>query len=154
MSPYSKDLKDAMRAKDTNKLSVLRTLLAQTLNASKTNSPIVTDMHMLALIRKNSAAAKTAAKEFRAAKRDDLAEKELAQLKVYEEYTAGVEIVGEEEVREVVKKVVEKIKAENGKLAAGEVMKKVLSPEAGLEGKNLDKGMVAKVVKELIAAQQ
>ena len=60
-----------MRAKDTNKLSVLRTLLAQTLNASKTNSPIVTDMHMLALIRKNSTAAKTAAEEFKAAKRDD-----------------------------------------------------------------------------------
>lgn len=143
-----------MRAKDTNKLSVLRTLLAQTLNASKTNSPIVTDMHMLALIRKNSAAAKTAAEEFKAAKRDDLAEKELAQLKVYDEYTAGVEVVGEEEVRNVVMKTIEEIKAGNGKLAAGEVMKKVLAPEAGFEGKNLDKAMVAKVVKELISAQQ
>lgn len=143
-----------MRAKDTNKLSVLRTLLAQTLNASKTNSPILTDMHMLALIRKNSAAAKTAAEEFKAAKRDDLAEKELAQLKVYDEYTAGVEVVGEEEVSNVVQKVIQEIKAGNGKLAAGEVMKKVLAPEAGFEGKNLDKAMVAKVVKELISAQQ
>ena len=143
-----------MRAKDTNKLSVLRTLLAQTLNASKTNSPIVTDMHMLALIRKNSAAAKTAAEEFKAAKRDDLAEKELAQLKVYEEYTAGVEVVSEEEVRNVVMKAIEDIKTAGGKLAAGEVMKKVLAPEACFEGKNLDKAMVAKIVKELISAQQ
>lgn len=143
-----------MRAKDTNKLSVLRTLLAQTLNASKTNSPIVTDMHMLALIRKNSAAAKTAAEEFKAAKRDDLAEKELAQLKVYEEYTAGVEVVSEEEVRNVVMKAIEDIKTAGGKLAAGEVMKKVLASEACFEGKNLDKAMVAKIVKELISAQQ
>lgn len=143
-----------MRAKDTNKLSVLRTLLAQTLNASKTNTPIVTDMHMLALIRKNSAAAKTAAEEFKAAKRDDLAQKELAQLKVYDEYTAGVEVVGEKEVRDVVMKTIEDIKASGDKLAAGEVMKKVLAPEAGFDGKNLDKGMVAKVVKELISAQQ
>lgn len=143
-----------MRAKDTNKLSVLRTLLSQTLNASKTNSPIVTDMHMLALIRKNSAAAKTAAEEFKAAKRDDLAEKELAQLKVYDEYTAGVEVVGEEEVRRAVMKVIEDINASGEKLAAGQVMKKVLAPEAGFEGKNLDKALVAKVVKELISAQQ
>ena len=134
-----------MRAKDAPRLAVLRALLAQTLNASKTSSPILTDMNMLSLIRKNSAASKTAVEEFVAAGRQDLADKENEQLKVYEEYMAGVEIMGEEEVSKVVGEVVQAIE---GAKKQGEVMKQVL---AKMEGKNVDKGLVARVVKEVLA---
>lgn len=102
---------------------------------------------MLSLIRKNSAASKTAADEFVAAGRQDLADKELAQLKVYEEYTSGVEVMGEEEVKAAVDKVVGELKAQ-GEVKQGEAMKKVL---AEMEGKNVDKGLVAKVVKAALA---
>ncbi len=140
-----------MRAKDTNKLAVLRTLLAQTLNASKTNSPILTDMHMLALIKKNQAASSTAAAEFLAAGRHDLAEKEQAQLKVYDEYSSGVELMAEEDIKKAVQGVVDELKAAGGKLAQGEVMKNVLKV---VEGKNVDKGQVAKIIKELITGSK
>ncbi|KFY47813.1 hypothetical protein V496_10429, partial [Pseudogymnoascus sp. VKM F-4515 (FW-2607)] len=94
-----KDLKTAMQDKDKNKLNVLRALLSQSLNASKTNSPIVTDMQMLALVRKNAAASKQAAAEFVEAGRQDLADKEAEQMRVMEEYIGEVKTVGEEEIR-------------------------------------------------------
>ncbi|TVY85762.1 Altered inheritance of mitochondria protein, mitochondrial, partial [Lachnellula willkommii] len=97
-----KDLKSAMQNKDANRLSVLRALLSQTLNASKTSSPINTDMQMLALLRKSSAQSRAASEEFKRNGREDLARKEEDQIRVLEEYAGGVSVVGEEEVRRVV----------------------------------------------------
>ncbi|TVY31312.1 Altered inheritance of mitochondria protein, mitochondrial, partial [Lachnellula subtilissima] len=96
------DLKTAMRAKDANRLAVLRALLSQTLNASKTNTPINTDMQMLALLRKTSAQSRAASDEFTKNGREDLAAKEQDQIRVLEEYAGNVEVVGEEEVRRAV----------------------------------------------------
>ncbi|TVY52847.1 Altered inheritance of mitochondria protein, partial [Lachnellula suecica] len=95
-----------MRAKDTARLSVLRSLLSSTLNASKTSSPINTDLQMLSLLRKSSAQGKTASEEFRKNGREDLAAKEEAQVGILEEYAGGVEVVGEGEIRGVVEGVV------------------------------------------------
>ncbi|TVY12497.1 Altered inheritance of mitochondria protein 41, partial [Lachnellula arida] len=96
-----KDLKSAMQNKDANRLLVLRALLSQTLNASKTSSPINTDMQMLSLLRKSSAQSRAASEEFKRNGREDLARKEEDQIRVLEEYAGGVSVVGEEEVRRV-----------------------------------------------------
>ncbi|OBT61536.1 hypothetical protein VE03_08883 [Pseudogymnoascus sp. 23342-1-I1] len=148
---HSKDLKTAMQDKDKNKLNVLRALLSQSLNASKTSSPIVTDMQMLALVRKNAAASKQAAAEFVEAGRQDLADKEAEQMRVMEEYIGEVKTVGEEEIRRVVGEVVEGLKAEGGKLQMGEVLKKVFSKEV-LGERNVERATVARIVKEALAA--
>lgn len=69
------------------------------------------------------------------------------------EYMGGVEVMGEEEMREVVKGVVESMKGETKegeKLMMGNVLKKVFSPEV-LGGKPVEKADVARVVKELMA---
>lgn len=143
-------MKLAMQNKDSNRLSVLRSLLTQTLNASKTSNPVNTDMQMLALLRKSANASRAASEEFKNAGRLDLAEKEESQIKVMEEYAGGVEVVGEDEIRRTVKEVVEKMKAEGSKMQMGEVLKKVFSPEV-LGSKPVDKGDVAKFVKEILA---
>ncbi|EPE31306.1 GatB/YqeY motif [Glarea lozoyensis ATCC 20868] len=142
-----KDLKTAMQQKDTPRLTVLRALLASTLNASKTSAPINTDMQMLALLRKNLAASQAAQREFEGAGRADLVEKEGAQIQVMEEYVGGVEVVGEEEVRGVVGEVVRGL-GEGAKM--GEVMKGV---GERLEGRNWDKGVVAGVVREVLGGK-
>jgi uncharacterized protein YqeY len=142
-----------MQAKDTVRLTVLRSLLSQTLNASKTSSPINTDTQMLALLRKSVSASRAAAEEFTSAGRADLAEKEDAQIKIMEEYSAGVEVVGEEEIRNVVQKVVQGMRDSGEGLKMGEVLKKAFSAEGGFGEKPVDKGEVAKVVKELLAAE-
>ncbi|KAF8849998.1 GatB/YqeY domain-containing protein [Acephala macrosclerotiorum] len=145
-----KDMKTAMQNKDSNRLSVLRSLLSQTLNASKTSSPINTDMQMLSLLRKSANASKAASEEFKNAGRQDLAEKEDLQVSIMEEYAGGVVIIGEEEIREAVEKVVEGIKGEGGKLAMGNVLKRVFGPEV-LGDKPVEKGDVARIVKEMLA---
>lgn len=143
-----------MQDKDKNKLNVLRALLSQSLNASKTSSPIVTDMQMLALVRKNAAASKQAAQEFVEAGRQDLADKEAEQMKIMEEYIGEVKTVGEEEIRKVVGEVVDALKggAEGAKLQMGEVLKKVFSKEV-LGEKNVERADVARIVKELLSAK-
>lgn len=143
-------MKTAMQNKDSNRLNVLRSLISQTLNASKTSNPINTDMQMLALLRKSANASRAAQEEAKAAGRLDLAEKEESQIRVMEEYAGGVEVVGEQEIRQTVESVVDGMRVGGAKLQMGEVLKKVFSPEV-FGDKPVEKGDVAKVVKEILA---
>jgi uncharacterized protein YqeY len=140
-----------MQAKDANRLSVLRSLLTQSLNASKTSSPINTDLQMLALLRKTANASRTASAEFKTAGRQDLAHKEESQLKIMEEYAGSVETVKEGEIMTAVNEVVAKLKNAGGKVQMGDVLKAVFAPEV-LGGKPVERGEVAKIVKQVLSA--
>lgn len=140
-----------MRAKDTAKLNVLRGLLAEVTNQSKTSSPINTDMQLVSLLRKKSSQAQAAAKEFEGAGRTDLKEKEDAAIVVLEEYAGSVEMVGEEEISTAVRQAIETVKSEGKKSGQGEMMKMLFGPGGSLEGKNVDKSVVAKEVKGALA---
>jgi len=145
-------MKAAMQNKDSNRLSVLRGLLSQTLNASKTSNPINTDMQMLALLRKSANASKAASEEFKNAGRQDLADKEDLQVRIMEEYAGDVEVLGEQEIRDAVGTVVEGLRREGSKLVMGDVLKRVFGPEV-LGEKPVEKGDVARIVKEMLAGK-
>lgn len=141
-----------MKEKDTNRLNVLRALLAEVTNQAKTSKPINTDMQLLSLLRKRAAAAKSAGAEFRAAGRQDLEEKEGKQAAIMEEYAGGVEIMSESDLRDAVGKGVEEAKSTaQGKVNTGDVLKKLLAPGGSLDGKPVEKSEVAKIVKEVLA---
>ncbi|KAK1594369.1 Yqey-like protein-domain-containing protein [Colletotrichum navitas] len=144
------DLKTAMRAKDAPRLSVLRSVLSATNNAAKTNAPIATDAQLVALLRKTQRATQEAAAQFRAAGRDDLADKEDLQAKVMAEYiaTSGVVTVTEADVRVLIQKAIEDADAA-GKSGLGEVMRLI---NAAIQGKDLevDRKRVADLVKEAL----
>ncbi|KAI1775229.1 GatB/YqeY domain-containing protein [Hypoxylon cercidicola] len=151
------DLKTAMRAKDAARLTAIRSILAANLNASKTAQPITTDAQLVALLRKTARASADASAEFAAASRQDLVDKEQAQIAVLEEYAAasGVEEVGEDQLRAVVAGVVTALTSEGGAAAAdgkvrmGDVMKKLLAPGGPLEGKDVERALLARIVKEV-----
>lgn len=149
------DLKTAMKAKDTNRLNVLRGLLAEVTNAAKTSAPLDSDMKLLNLLRKRSSAALQAGKEFANAGRADLKEKEDAAIKVLEEYAGNVETVSEEDIRKAVQDTIDGIKAEaaGAKVVMGDVLKKLLSPGGVFEGKPVEKSQVAKAVREFLDAK-
>lgn len=144
------ELKAAMRAKDAPRLSVLRSIMSANLNASKTSSPIRTDVQLVALIRKLRKSAQDAVAEAKAAGRDDLVDKENQQMSVLDEYVAGsgVQSLGEAEIKALINEAVEAAKGAGaaGKSLMGDVMKRV---NAALEGKDVDKKSVAALVKEL-----
>jgi uncharacterized protein YqeY len=149
------DLKTAMRAKDAARLTVLRSILSSTLNASKTANPVQTDAQVVALLRKSARACEDASAEFQGAGREDLVEKERAQIAVLDEYVAGsgFQAISEEELRTVVSDVVAAMGSEGdaqGKAKMGEVMKRVLAPGGPLEGKSVEKTDLARIVREVV----
>lgn len=143
-------MKTAMQNKDTARLSVLRSLLSQTLNASKTSSPINTDMQMLALVRKTANASRAASEDFTKAGRKDLADKEESQLKIMEEYAGSVQVMGEEEVQAVIKSTLDALKMEGAKLDTKTVLARIFSPEV-LGNAPVEKAKVAKWVSATLA---
>lgn len=143
------DLKTAMKAKDTNRLNVLRTLLAEVANSAKTSNPIKSDLQLLSILRKRAAAAKNAGDEAKAAGRDDLVEKEQQQAAVLEEYAGSVETLSEDQIREAVIAVVDGVQGDS-KSNMGQVLKKVIGPGGSLEGKPVDRAEVARIVKQVL----
>ena len=128
-------------------LNVLRGLLADTTNASKTSSPIKTDLNLLALLKKRVAASKAAAQEFASANRDDLKEKEESQVAVLEEYASKIDAVGEEEVRKAVEQTVDELKKEGAQLKFGAIMARVMAEGGRLAKRPVEKSLLARVLK-------
>jgi uncharacterized protein len=147
------DLKTAMRAKDAARLSVLRTVLSATNNAAKTSSPIKTDVQLVQLLRKTARGNREAAEEARAAGREDLIEKEEAQVKIIDEYIAasGVQSLNKDEMTDIVGKVLSEIKGEgvDEKRVSGELFKRLMAKDGPLDGKEVDRSEIAQIVKEL-----
>lgn len=144
-------MKIAMRNKDSNRLNVLRSILSQTLNASKTSNPVNTDMQVLALLRKSATASKAASEEFKSQGRQDLADKEYSQIEILEEYASSVELLGSTEIEAAVRSVIDLMKSEGGKLQVGDVLRRVFSPDV-LGDRPVDKGEVAKLVKQVLGS--
>ena len=142
------DLKTAMRAKDAARLTVLRSVLSATLNASKTASPITTDAQLVALLKKTRASSLEAAGEFSAAGRADLADGERAQVAILDEYVAasGVQELDYDALYKIVAPTVQAARDAEEKIRVGDVMKKLLAPGGPLDGKIFNKGDLAKIV--------
>lgn len=141
-----------MKAKDTSRLNVLRGLLADVTNSAKSNSPIQSDMQLLSLLRKRSAAAKAAGEEFKAAGREDLVEQERGQATILNEYAGGVETMSVDDVRQAVTEVVQELRAQDPGLKAGTVMKMLFAPGGRLDGKPVEKSVVPGMVKEVLSS--
>ena len=80
------EMKTAMRAKDKERLQALRMIRAGVIEAAKSGKGEVTDDTVLALLRKLSKQRKLAADTYVSGGRQDLADVELAELAVIEEF--------------------------------------------------------------------
>lgn len=156
LSVLRNDLKKAMKAKDTNRLSVLRAVLASTTNASKTTKPIQTDMQLVDLLGKHVKNSQLAADEARGAGRRDLVEKEEAQRRILEEYIgrSGLDEIPEPHLREIVETARTALLAENGgpikdKALPGKLIQRLFGSGGPLDGALVSRETVVKVVMEL-----
>jgi len=149
------EVKTAMRAKDSLRLSILRSILADVLNASKTDKPIRTDVQLVSLLRKMARASQDAVEEFRAAGRQDLVDKEETTSRILDEYAvmSGVEAVSVDQLRDIVAGVIAGLRNDGTgeKQLVGEAMKALNSPSGVLAGKDFDRSEVARLVKEAVA---
>ncbi|KAK4100865.1 hypothetical protein N658DRAFT_496956 [Parathielavia hyrcaniae] len=152
LAKLKQDLKTAMRAKDANRLAVLRSVLAETLNRSKTDKPVSTDVQFVHLLQRSARKSQEAAAEARAAGREDLVEKEEAQQRILEEYAAnsGIERVGEAELRRIVQGEKARLVAEGvqEKALMGQMVKNILGPGGPLNNAMVEQKEVVKLIQE------
>jgi uncharacterized protein YqeY len=139
------DIKDAMRAKEQDRLRVLRSLKAKLMEKEiserKGGEAKLTDEQTVEVLMKAAKQRKESIDQFEEGGREDLAENEKKELVLIEEYLP--EMMSEEDVRKVVQ---EKIKALSA--SGPEHMGKIMGPLMGqLKGK-ADGSMVSRIVKE------
>lgn len=128
-----------------NRLDVLRGIISEVTNAAKSSKPIHTDGQMINIIRKRMKSSASAAAEFSNAKRDDLQEKERKQIAVLEEYLPSHH-VDEEEVTSAIQRVIGELRTERKDATQGMIMKALVGPGGILDGQNVDKKDVARLV--------
>jgi uncharacterized protein YqeY len=142
-----------MKARDTQRLNVLRAVLAEVTNSSKTSSPVNNDMALLSLLKKRIGFSKSAVEDFYKANRKDLVDKEMEQVEILEEYASDVKMIDVEEIKMAVRQVIDELRSESKRLSTGDVLKRTIGPGGVLEGKMVDKSEVARIVKEAISAE-
>lgn len=120
------DLKNALRSKNALELSVLRMLQSALKNKEiDKNKEELTDEDVVSVVGAEIKKRRDAAKEFEKVNRPDAADQEKAEIEILMKYMP--EQMGEDQIRELVKKAVEETGAEDMK-DIGKVMK-VLMPQ-------------------------
>jgi uncharacterized protein YqeY len=136
-----KDLVAAMKAKEVLKLSVLRMAKAALMNKKVELGKPLGDPEALAVLRTLIKQRRDSTEQFRKGKRDDLADKEEAEIKIIELYLpAGASA---EEIDAAVASAIQETAAASAK-DMGKVMKAAM---AKLAGKNVDGKQVSERVR-------
>jgi uncharacterized protein YqeY len=140
----TEDMKNAMRAKDSARLSTIRLLLAAVKQKEVDERVVVDDAALIAIVDKLIKQRKDSISQFSAAGRQDLADKESAELLVLEAYLP--QRLSAAEIDAEVASIVASLGA-SGPGAMGKVMGEV---KAKLAGK-ADMGLVSAAVKKALS---
>ncbi|MCH7344899.1 GatB/YqeY domain-containing protein [Pelomonas sp. CA6] len=136
----TEDMKAAMRAKDSERLSTIRMLLAAVKQKEVDERVTVDDTMLIAIVDKLIKQRKDSISQFSAAGRQDLADKESAEVQVLEAYLP--QRLSAEEIQAAVQAIVAQLGA-TGPADMGKVMGAVKTQLAG----KADMGLVAAAVK-------
>lgn len=140
----TKDLTEAMKAKDTFRISVLRMLKSALKNEEINKKSPLTDDEVLAIIKKQVKTRKDSMNEYASYNRMDLADSLQKEIDILNEYLP--EELSDEELEKIVKETITKVKAESIK-QMGMVIKTISSEY----GARCDMAKVSKLVKERLS---
>ncbi len=140
----NEDLKNAMKSKDTFKLSVLRMLKSALQLEQISKKHELDDNEIAAVLKKQVKVRKDSLEEYKKYNKEDEVEKLEKEISVLSVYLP--EELSEEEIEKIVLSAIDEIKPTSMK-DMGLVMKKVGEL---LVGKNADMSLVSKLVKEKI----
>lgn len=135
------DLKSAMKNKDKETLSVIRMVKGAIQMSELDKKRELTDDEVIGVISKEIKTRKEAIKEFEKGAREDLIQKNNAEIKILEKYLPKQ--LAKEELESVINKAFELVKPESIK-DMGKVMKEVKPQVVG----KADMGEVSKLIKE------
>ena len=141
---FAADLKDAMRARDERRRSVLRMTLASLRNAEIAAGHGLDDAEAMGVLAKEAKRRRESIEEFRKAGRDDLVEKETAELALLSPYLP--QQLSREEIQAAARQIVQETGA-SGLKDIGKVMPVLMQQFQG----RADGREVSEVVRELLA---
>ena len=141
-----KDLVKALRAQDALKLSVLRMMKAALMNKKVELGKAVDDAAALAVLRTLAKQRHESVEAFRKGNRNDLADKEEAEIKIVEAYLPAA--ASEEDIDAAVAAAI----AETGASTAKDMGKAMKAAMAKLAGKNADGKSVSDKVRAKLGA--
>ena len=134
------DIKTAMKAKDKDKVGTIRMLTAAIKQVEVDERRELADADVLSIVSKMIKQRKDAAEQFKQADRQDLADKELAEIEILKQYLPAQ--LSTEEIDAVVKQVIADTGA-SGMQDMGQVMGAVKAKVAG----QADMGEVSPILK-------
>lgn len=137
------DLKKSMKERDEVKIRTLRMIIASIKNWEINNLKDIDDNSIISVLLKEAKKRKEAIEEYRKANREDLVKAEEEELKIIESYLP--ERMSEEEIKELVLKTIEEIKATSLK-DLGKVMKAIMPKIKGKADGKLVNDMVRKIL--------
>jgi len=138
------DMKEAMKAKDKLKLSTIRMINSLIKNAEIEKRGELSDEEIVQLLMKYAKQRRESIEMYEKGGRQDLVEKERAELEIVESYLPKQ--MSEEELREVVKRAIEETGASSPK-DLGKVMKAVMPKVKG----RADGSLVNRIARELLS---
>lgn len=141
----AEDMKTAMKAKDSARLSTIRMLNSVLKNREIDQRRELSDEEVVAAISTAVKQRRDSIEQFKAGGRQDLVEKEEAEVAILMAYLP--QQLTEDEIRDIVKSAIAETSATSGK-DMGKVMKVIMPKTKG----KADGGLVNKVVKELLGA--
>jgi hypothetical protein len=137
------DIKDAMRAKEKQRRDTLRNIQVAVKDIEVNQRREVTDADIEAILVKYAKQREDAMAQFKEAKRDDLVEKELAELAIIKTYLP--EPMSDEELETTLKEIISQVGAKSMK-----DMGKVMGKAKSVIGSRADGGRINVVVKKLL----
>jgi uncharacterized protein YqeY len=138
------DIKDAMRAKDVQKRDTLRNIQVAVKDIEVNERRDVTDADLEAILMKYAKQREDAMGQFKDAGREDLVEKEIAELAIVKSYLP--EPMSDEELETIIKEIIASTAAESMK-----DMGKVMGAAKAAIGSKADGGRINVCVKALLA---
>ncbi len=138
------DIKEAMRAKDTQKRDTLRNLSAAIKQIEVDERRELSDADVEKILQKYVKQREDALSQFKEAGRDDLVAKEEAELKLVRSYLP--EPLSDEELENIIKEIIEQTGASSMK-DMGRVMKEARDAI----GSRADGGRISALVKKLLS---
>jgi uncharacterized protein YqeY len=134
-------IKQAMKAHQTDKLGVLRFIYSEIKNVEIDAKHELTDNEVIGLLRKEVKRRKEAIDQYRAGGRDDIVSKELAELTIIETFLPAQMSV------ETIEKIVTDIVAQNQTHDFGQLMKLVMAATQG----QADGKLVSQIVRSKLS---
>ena len=139
------DMTTAMKAKNAARTSTLRLVKAAITNREKEGGAPLTDEDVMKLLRSQLKQRRDSVEQYQKAGRQDLVDKETAEIVVIEEYLP--QAVSESEIEQAVAEAI----AETGATSIKDMGAVMKASMAKLAGKNADGKIVSEMVKKKLA---